>query len=267
MVGKEDMQPVTVDGQARYQVAFDKIAACEMGEAIVAKLYVEKDGVLYTCREQGFTYSVSMYCASQINTYNGKTTDKAIKTMRLMVECLNYGAAAQERFSYKTDALVNTIVTAEMQEKYGLGEISYAFDGAQDKSTGSAATFAGFSLNLEERIKYIIKYSIGSEDVADLTAVIKKADGTIVQVIEGTDLVLNGSVYEIHITVIDAPQLRDNYIVALHKGYVDESNTGTVISHTMTISVEDYVASATATDKAVTVAALKYGDAAAAYFA
>ena len=267
-VGKDDMVPLYNNGVLyKYQVVFDKIAACEMGENIVAKLYVEKDGVLYVSREEGYTYSVLAYCKSQISTYNNQTTDKAIKTMRLMIECLNYGAAAQERFGYKTGELVNASVTAEQQEKYGLGDIAYTFDGTLDKTTGNAVAFSAFALNLEERIKYIMSYTLGTEDAATLTAVVKDANGAIVQVIQGTEFVANGSKHEVHITIINAPNLRDNYSVAIYSGYVDESNIGTVISPTLTVSVEDYVANAKAIDKAVTVAALRYGDAAAAYFA
>ena len=266
-IGKDDMYPVYKGGKlVQYGMSFDKIAACEMSVMINAVLYVEKDGVLYVSSADRFNYSVLLYCQSMINQHKNGTTEESVKTMRLMIECLNYGAAAQKRFKYKQDEPVNSVVTEAMQEKYGIKDISYTFDGTLDRSTSAGASFYTFYLNLEERIIYTIRFNMGTYAQEELTAVIKNAQGEVVQVISGAEFDMEGKICSVNITVIDAPNMRDNYQIALYSNYVDESNIGNVVSDTLTASVEDYVATAADADREVVVAALRYGDAATMYF-
>ena len=266
-VQKAQMLPVYSGSTlTRYEVAFDKVAACEMGESIKAKLYIEKDGVWYVSKE--FTYSVKQYAEKTINDNKNLNTDKAFKEMQLMIECLNYGAAAQTRFGYKTDALVNANITAEQQSKYGIGEITYkncvVTEG--DNKT-SPVLFKGVGLYLENRINMAMSLAITGKDVNSLTAVVWNTAGEIVQVATGDTFTPNNGKYEVGVSVIDAPNLRDLYSIQIFEGYVDESNMGTAVSALAYFNVESYVYFAQGEDLAVALAALKYGDAAAKYFA
>ncbi len=85
------------------------ISAEKLGDEIYLCVYAELDDgtVIYS---DVVTYSVKSYAYSKLNDSN---TDHELKA--LLVSLLNYGAAAQVYFDYKTDALVNADLTAEQQ--------------------------------------------------------------------------------------------------------------------------------------------------------
>ncbi len=94
----------------RYVFAFDDIAAAEMGEVIRAKLVAEKDGETYESNVD--VYSLKTYAYNRI----AKSSD--VKFKKLMVDMLNYGAAAQIYFGKNTGNLVNADLT-EAERKLG----------------------------------------------------------------------------------------------------------------------------------------------------
>ncbi len=85
------------------------VSAEKLGDEIYLCVYAElADGtVVYS---DVVTYSVKSYAYSKLANSN---TDNELKA--LLVSLLNYGAAAQVYFDYKTDALVNADLTAEQQ--------------------------------------------------------------------------------------------------------------------------------------------------------
>ena len=85
------------------------VSAEKLGDEIYLCVYAELDDgtVIYS---DVVTYSVKSYAYSKLNDSN---TDHELKA--LLVSLLNYGAAAQVYFDYKTDALVNADLTAEQQ--------------------------------------------------------------------------------------------------------------------------------------------------------
>lgn len=89
-----------------YRYTYAGIAAKEMTDLIYARPYVKT--------ASGYTYgelrvaSVANYANTLRTTYAGKTTDTATATYALACAMLNYGAAAQQYFSYKTDAPANS---------------------------------------------------------------------------------------------------------------------------------------------------------------
>ncbi|MBQ6376903.1 MAG: CotH kinase family protein, partial [Lachnospiraceae bacterium] len=85
----------TVSGDAYKVFPITNVAAREMGSEIRAVLYMEKDGVI--CQSTEDVYSVSQYAQNQLNS----TQDASLK--QLLVDMLNYGAAAQAYFNYSTD--------------------------------------------------------------------------------------------------------------------------------------------------------------------
>ncbi|MBO5868422.1 MAG: hypothetical protein J6Q54_05915, partial [Oscillospiraceae bacterium] len=268
IVGKDQMAPFYDNNNVltRYEVPFNKVAACEMGNTIYGTIYVQRDGVWYVSKQ--FDYSVKTYIDSQISKNVNKTGDDAFKTMQLMVECLNYGAAAQIRFGYKTEALVNAAITEEMQTKYGIGKVSYESHATMEGNNAtSPVKITGMTLDLASRINMIVPIKTGTLANTDLTAVVRNADNEIVQIIDGAEFAGSNGSYQISITAIDAPQMIDMYSVELYTNYVDENNLGTAVSAKAFFNVETFVATTkNEEDLAVSKAALKYGDAAAKYF-
>ena len=95
----DNAELVTKNGKDCYKVTVD-VAAKEMGDNVTVQLIV--DG-----KELGdsFTFSVKEYAEGILNGNYDAETKALVRAM------LNYGAAAQSYFGYKTDALVGTPVT------------------------------------------------------------------------------------------------------------------------------------------------------------
>ena len=131
----------------------------------------------------------------------------------------------------------------------------------------SPVKITGMTLDLASRINMIVPIKTGTLANTDLTAVVRNAGNEIVQIIDGAEFAGSNGSYQISITAIDAPQMRDMYSVELYTDYVDENNLGTAVSAKAFFNVETFVATTkNEEDLAVSKAALKYGDAAAKYF-
>lgn len=92
----------------RYEVRTEGIPAKELGDKIAFRaFYIREDGT-YVYGRIIASYSPADYCYGQLK--NDDTSDDA-----LMIALLNYGAAAQEYFGYRTDDLANAKLTEEQK--------------------------------------------------------------------------------------------------------------------------------------------------------
>ena len=91
-----------------YLFSYNNVAAREMASNLYAAIYAEKDGEVYVGKID--RYSVVDYA---INKLNKTSTPPALAA--LCADLLNYGAAAQTYFSYHTDFLANSTMTAAHQ--------------------------------------------------------------------------------------------------------------------------------------------------------
>lgn len=87
-----------------YKAQTDGIPAKELGDAIAFRPYFINDDGSYTYGRIISNYCPSIYCYRQLQ--DGSTADD-----ELMITILNYGAAAQEFFNYRTDSLMNKDLT------------------------------------------------------------------------------------------------------------------------------------------------------------
>ena len=90
-----------------YQITFAGIAAKEMGDSVWFAVYNDK-GEQLTRLDR---YSIKTYAMNQLASTSASA--KAMHTM--LVDMLNYGAAAQTSFGYATDTLVNADLTEAQQ--------------------------------------------------------------------------------------------------------------------------------------------------------
>ena len=116
------------------------IAAKEMGDDRYYCAYAKLTNGTYVYTAL-YQYSPKKYAMSRIQN----STDESMKA--LCVAMLNYGAAAQEFFAYRTDALMNAGLTAEQKalvvpydEAYFTGAVA-----ADPNKLGSFAATSGFS--------------------------------------------------------------------------------------------------------------------------
>jgi hypothetical protein len=123
-----------------YGITTDGIAAKEMGDDRYYCVYVKLLNNKYYYSRM-IQYSPKQYAISRLS----RSTDPQMKA--LCVAMLNYGAAAQVYFDYKTDDLMNAGLTAEQQALVTAYDASF-FKGAEAVDANKIGAFAatdGFS--------------------------------------------------------------------------------------------------------------------------
>ena len=148
-VEKYDLTQYEIDAKNRYKFAFSNIAAKEIGDDVLVKVMADKDGVTYTSQED--LYSVKIYAMNQL-----AKSSSAAKLKTLMVDLLNYGAAAQTYFTYRTNSMANADLTAE-QQALGTAELGTLNScEATVETPGATAHFSSKSVVLDSEI--VVKF-------------------------------------------------------------------------------------------------------------
>ncbi len=136
----EKVIPGAVEEGAYLAVRTADIPAKELGDTIYFKIYARLADGSYVYSDL-LTTSPKQYAMSRIN-YSSDASQVA-----LMVAMLNYGAAAQEYFGYKTDALMNAQLTEAQRAK--IAEYSPymvdAIDQPDSAKVGSFTNSGGFN--------------------------------------------------------------------------------------------------------------------------
>ena len=247
-----------------YVYATHKVAAKEMTDTLHATIYaVDASGNVYHGN------SIDWDVRSAMQTKLAAATDE--KEIALCVAILNYGAAAQVNFSYKTDDLANNIVTEEQQAI--LGEPAPAVSVLSDTSNGlTGATYYRMSLSAESTIYVnpIMKFATGYTN-ENVICKINYTDSTgTAQTVtySGDDIQKMGSRYYVSFDKMAAKQMRESFDITFY------DLEGNAISETRTYSIASYIAENLETAQssnpslaALLEAVLAYGDAASAYFA
>jgi hypothetical protein len=91
-----------------------------------------------------YTDSVAGYCLRKLKEEEGKAAPRA-KYLTLYVDMLNYGAAAQQKWTYNTDALANAELT-ETQKGYA------TVIGEKENILQKGEGYKGTSLSLKDNI-------------------------------------------------------------------------------------------------------------------
>ncbi|MCR5811164.1 MAG: leucine-rich repeat domain-containing protein, partial [Lachnospiraceae bacterium] len=125
----------------RYKFGYAGIAAAEMGDEIHATLHAIKDDVEYISGED--VYSIKIYAYNMLSKYSSNT-----KLCTLLVDMLNYGAAAQTYFGYNTSNLVNSELTAAQQALATPQASSYLSCQGETPLEGSSASVITRTLSL-----------------------------------------------------------------------------------------------------------------------
>ena len=154
-----------------YVFAFKNIAPQTMKDATQAVLYATKDGKLYGSGAVSTT--VKDYAHAILNAYS---TEKDGKLRTLMVDLLNYGAAAQTYHNYKADSLANAELTEEQKTWASTGNLTLEniTDTAYETVADPEVTWKAASLILDNAVT--IRYKFAAEDVTELTLKVKYND-------------------------------------------------------------------------------------------
>lgn len=234
--------------------SFKQIAPNKLSDVVKATIFVEYDGTLY--KAGSTSYSVLQYIKNVLPSAGSS------KLRTLLVDLLNYGAAAQTYTSYNTSNLVNSWLSAT-QKAYGTQNsreyVSFA-DDEYEIVDGATANWYATSLALKDAIS--IRYSVDLSKLSNLEGVYAKfttASG-IWTVNSDKFVKIDDSKYQINFNKLNAAQLSDMVLATIY------DKNGNAISNTFSYSVESYVARQISNKDAKLVslidAMMKYGDSA-----
>ena len=257
---------VTVNGEERYAYIVEGFAAKEMSSQITATLCGEDENgnVVYG---KAIEYSLRQYAQSQITK---ASTSAEFKTM--MVDFLNYGAAAQTYFGYNTTDLANNGLTEE-QLALGTADRELVSARALTDSSSTRAKFSSANLEFESKITIIAITNINGETYTankdtwyavakytnylgeEITLTIPFSDARI-----GVDAI--GRTY-INVNELAANEMSTPVEFTVYDG------DGAAVTNTLTYSIETYAAGkvngTNANLAALVKAMMKFGDSARVY--
>ena len=150
-----DVIPGYVNSGSTYMAQSKGIPAKNLGDALYFKVYAKlSDGSYVYSGIAG--YHAVAYANSVLSN-----ADSSAKAKSLVVAMLNYGAAAQEYFDYKTDSLMNASLTAAQQALVAAYDESMVADvvKADTKKAGSFVMNGGYS-NIYPTVSFEGAFSI-----------------------------------------------------------------------------------------------------------
>ncbi len=232
---------------------FKNVSPAYMADSITATLYATYGGEEYELDRR--EYGIATYCYNQL----AKTTDADTVFRALLVDLLNYGAAAQVYTNRNVTHLATYALTDEQkawatQTDPELNNItSLSSEPVTVKATPKAA-----SLLLQDSVKVQFKFTADSTD--GLSAKIKLGNTT--HTVTSDAFIVENGMYVVNFTALNAVQFSDRIEFTIYEG-------STPVSKTVTYSVESYAANKKDEDGigALVKALMKYGNSAKAYAA
>ena len=246
---------VTVGGVPCYMFSFANLAPQMINDVIYTTLKVQKDGVEYESKAK--EYKVTDYIYSQIE----KTTNVNFKKM--LVDMLNYGAAAQEYTGHNKLNLANKDLTKE-QLSYATAELRELENIKYNPpvATGDKAQWMGTGVQLENKVKLAGYFR--TDSISGVYVQIADGNGNVLDKVSAANFsVVTGAdglpAYMFTYDKLTALQMSDARKLTIC------DSTGKAISGVLVYSIESYVKSmqqSGTNQKAVALleAMIKYGD-------
>lgn len=190
-LGSTDAKVETIDGVSYTCVRYNGITAKEMAKEITVTIYGSNSDGTSVYHSEEYTNSVAGYARQLLEM---DSTGNALK--QLVVDMLNYGAAAQNYFGYQTSKLANDGFDAYQSyasAAYDLNNISG--DKSSSHSSGTRVNFVGRTLVLKNKvgIAFILDASDYEGDIADVSVAVRDYSGNLIDTISGSELQKYGS--------------------------------------------------------------------------
>ncbi|MBQ5815863.1 MAG: hypothetical protein IIW33_00215, partial [Oscillospiraceae bacterium] len=248
-----------------YVFVIDRLLAEKFGKSITAQIFgTYIDGKEYSGDK--IDYSVKQYCYSKLKEYADAEDKDYFKTM--LVDILNYGAAAQVYTGFDTENLVNKDLTAsEKTLATKAPVVTNGLRGIYDDD-GDTVKWVSANVRFEDTIGLIFKFS--AEDASGLTVKIHdaKTDGNLLSEITSFSKDANGN-YIAFFGDLDATEMRKTVYVSVYDG---DTRVSDILAYDIVsyASVKIAITQAEATEKQknlrkLVIAMIKYGDSATVY--
>lgn len=251
-----------IDGTLYYRFDYKEVSAKEIGDTLTASLEFTKGEREYNGKVD--EYSLKQYAEERL----AASANESFK--RLLVDLLNYGAAAQSYFEYKTDKPVNADLTEE-QKALSLGKYNGITKVVSDEDMGVyEAEITRKNIKFGNRIELLVATSFGIDSNLNgvkLKVVYITASGEEgVETIDGADFVYRTDVnsYTAYFNGLKASELRSVLFLTLVRG--DEAISATVKYSLDTYAANRLEASTDENYKELLKKTLIYSDSAKNYF-
>ena len=228
-----DYTQETIDGKLYYKFVYDGIAATEVGNEIRASITfdtVSAKNIKTTYTSNFETYSVKTYAYNRLEN----STNDTFKT--LLVDTLNYCAAAQTYFGYRTDALVNADLTEEQKALGTQTDVEVQKNSSVETNENATASVYGISVVFNSNVEMKFYMDMGEQDLTNvvlrLTYVVDGVE--TVKDIPATEFIVDQGYYTAKLTDLAAAELFEDVKIVILDGE-------TAISDTVTYNVETYI--------------------------
>lgn len=205
-------------------VSLSGIAAKALGDDITVRPYQVIDGKTY------YDAELTITVAKLLEAY---TKAETASTVNLAVAMLNYGAAAQTYFGYKTDKLVNACLD-DTQKVVTPADEGYA-QATATALEGATAKLTGISLLLNDMIDMKVIVEKTGDGFGETAKLQIASDANFATNVKTVDLVLrdDGETYKAIIESIPAGKWNDLIYIRVMEG-------DTAISRTIAYAVTSY---------------------------
>ena len=225
--GKEEKVTDYKETDKYYVFSYKGINPQLMNDNVTAVLHAKNKSGEYTSPEK--IMSVREYAYTMLDRYSG---DEHSKLRTLLVDLLNYGAAAQIYAGYQTDNLVNSDLT-DVQKDWASKDTT-EFKNIRNLNyktiSNPTAEWKTCSLVLKNSIMVKVKFSAKDVENKTVEIVLKNAKFTYTK----DDFVNNGDgTYYVYCNELFANELSDDLLFTIYEN-------GKPCSNTMLFSVESY---------------------------
>ena len=225
--GKEEKVTDYKETDKYYVFSYKGINPQLMNDNVTAVLHAKNKSEEYTSPEK--IMSVKEYAYTMLDRYSG---DEHSKLRTLLVDLLNYGAAAQIYAGYQTDNLVNSDLT-DVQKDWASKDTT-EFKNIRNLNyktiSNPTAEWKTCSLVLKNSIMVKVKFSAKDVENKTVEIVLKNTKFTYTK----DDFVNNGDgTYYVYCNELFANELSDDLLFTIYENGVPCSNT-------MLFSVESY---------------------------
>ena len=225
--GKEEKVTDYKETDKYYVFSYKGINPQLMNDNVTAVLHAKNKSEEYTSPEK--IMSVREYAYTMLDRYSD---DEHSKLRTLLVDLLNYGAAAQIYAGYQTDNLVNSALT-DVQKDWASKDTT-EFKNIRNLNyktiSNPTAEWKTCSLVLKNSIMVKVKFSAKDVENKTVEIVLKNAKFTYTK----DDFVNNGDgTYYVYCNELFANELSDNLLFTIYEN-------GKPCSNTMLFSVESY---------------------------
>ncbi len=220
----------TIGGVVYYMFTFDGITSTDMGSTLSAVLRADKNGVTYSSKTD--KYSIKDYAMDRLLNSSSATFKK------MLVDMLNYGAAAQVHFNKNAAHLANSDLTAA-QKKMGTQTLPTLKNAEKTTAvSGATATFDKKNVSFENKtvLMYRLKFAANQNmNNVKLTITYKTSSGaSVTKTIPASQFTKSGSYYIVSIDTIAITDVRSVITAKIYDGSKQ-------ISNTFQYSIESYV--------------------------